>query len=163
MHVLISRVAPRRCRWLLRAAFGVIVLSAPVGLVVRSVVGEPYPWLFQPSFAYVEESTGVVTYDIPEIVAVTESGESETLELRRVMPWTRPDQAVVFASAFGQAKSAGAPETADWMFDRLQAAYPANHFVEVTITWYQQTYDLDTKQTSRGPALREFVIPLRHH
>jgi hypothetical protein len=162
MHSLSPKVAPTYYRWGVRAAFVAVVLSAPVGLVVRSVVGEPYPWLFQPSFAYVEESTGVVSYEIPDIVALTESGQSETLELRRVMPWTRPDQAVVFASAFGQAKSAEAPDTAEWMFDRLQAAYPANDFVEVTITWYQQKYDLDTKQTSRGPALREFVIRVRH-
>jgi len=134
----------RRSGLAILALFAAVALSVPVGLFTRAAVGEPYPWLFQPSFGYVINKDGVIDSENPVVTAITTDGRKLSIDPERLMPDSRLSGVLMFLNNFRRESVAMAPATEGWLTERLAELYPDQHFAKLTITWANERITLAT-------------------
>lgn len=142
------------------ALFGLVVLSAPVGLFARAAFGEPYPWLFQPSFGYVLNKDGTVMSENPVVAAVTNEGESLIIRPADLMPESRLSGVLMFLNNFRREEVARDPRTAQWVAGRLSELYPDKQFERLTVTWANQVVVLASGDKRALPQPRVDIVDL---
>lgn len=142
------------------ALLALILVSAPAGLLIRNLFGEPYPWLFQPSFGYVMGADGHIEVDTPRVVAVTTDGQLMEVSISDVVPQLRTNTVLFFRNNFQRPEVTEAGETADMMALRLAQRFPDRQFLEVRIEWIEDRIDIHTGDRASGLLKAESVIVL---
>jgi hypothetical protein len=127
-----------------RVVFAAAVLTLPAQMLVRQVVAEPYPGLYQPSFGGVPQQGDAATTLEPEITVHFADGRTEAWTSEDVLPPTPVLENEVMRKAFTGAAPAQDPETLRWLRDRILARSPGSDPASVVIAWQEVEYDFVT-------------------
>jgi|GEM_PF-6670062 len=127
-------------RWRARAAFALLFIGFCTQLLVARTIDEPYPALFQPSFAGTPLKDGELTAEVPKVTVQFTDGDTEEIDYRDVLPPSRLHPLVVFRSAFGEPDAETEDATVDWLSSRMQTRYGERVVDAVLVEWFEVSY-----------------------
>ena len=144
----------------IRVLFAAAVIALPVQLLVARFIDEPYPALFQPSFAGTPLVKGKLTKTIPTVTLELANGTSEVIPFTDVLPQSRLAPAVVFRAAFYDEKKATAPATVEWLRSNLTSDLPGQVVTTMTVVWNEITFDVADVSQQSVTLLKTVVVDL---
>lgn len=127
-------------KWVPLTIFAIVLALFPLQLAVKLVWDEPYPAIFQPSFAGTPLVNGVLHRQVPDIELIYASGATRTVEASDVLPRTRLHVPTVFRAAFWDETEANSSALREWLESALAVRY-GEPVDRMTVTWKDQTYD----------------------
>lgn len=122
-----------------RLVFLLVVVGFPLQMLIAEREGEPYPGLFQPSFAGSPLKDGVLTGVQSVVTIMFEGGGGKVADIRDIMPSSRLNARTVFRSAFYDERLATDPETVDWLQRRIESAFPGRTATRMVVEWERTT------------------------
>lgn len=133
---------PRRggSPWPARIVFLAIIVLFPAQLAVKMALGEPYPALFQPSFAGTPLVNGQLHRTTPRVTIVFRSGEEVAVSQDDVLPRTRLHVPTVFREAFWEQARANDPRLQTWLAEEMATRYD-EPVAKLMVTWIDQSVD----------------------
>jgi hypothetical protein len=139
-RMLPNAATRKRVRLLFLSAL--IVMAAQT--VYKKVADEPYPGIFQPTFASTPPDPSSVEVFEPQLVARYEDGRTQSFTAKQVFYDASVLPSRVFRAAFDtHADSLDSPAVMSWLHDRLTQIGPGASVDEATINWRTATYPMD--------------------
>jgi hypothetical protein len=130
----------RRVRLLFLAAL--VVMVAQIGY--KKVADEPYPGIFQPTFAGTPSESSSVQVFEPLLTARYEDGATRSFDADELFHDARVLPSRIFRTAFEKhASSVDNPEVTGWLHERLTDLGGGTHVDEATIEWRTANYPTD--------------------
>ncbi|GGI05182.1 hypothetical protein [Egicoccus halophilus] len=102
-----------------RLLFAVLLIAAPTQMLITRVLAEPYPALYQPSFASAPADGDVVVTTTPRVTVDYADGSVGHYDHVEVMAAAGVARIAVFDHAFRDDERAEAAQTRAWLRDRL--------------------------------------------
>lgn len=140
--------SPRK-RIALRVVFALAILLLPAELVIQKVVDQPYPAIFQPSFAGTPVVDGILTAKVPDVHVTFADSSVMEIPFEEVLPDSKLLDLSVFRSAFESQIRANSPETVDWLRADLEKKFPGSTPTKMVVDWQTAKIDISdpTKRT----------------
>ena len=137
------RGASRRRSTAVLALFALSVIAIPVELAVSRLYAEPYPALFQPSFAGVPVSgDGVPTVEPTITVTLADGGVAHPSVSELLPADTDVLPSIVLSKALRPATDSRAAETRAWFAARLERLYPGRGAQTLRVEWHSVAYSV---------------------
>jgi hypothetical protein len=147
----------RRRVWVLPLIFALTGLSLPIQMYVKDRVGEPYPGLFQPSFANFPDVGNAIKYRVIDLDV-----DGRTVDAEKLFPGSNTGKRrKLLESMFppNGDKARVDTETRARLRSRLSDAHGAKART-LTATWQRRRFDLDSRETSVVKTLSRYQIDL---
>lgn len=119
---------------------------------------EPYPALTMPAFAGHPGQDGFVAFEEAIATVKFADGETEEVDIDRILPESRIISEPIFRKQFGTVESINDPETAAWLEDRLQRLYDDRRISALNVMWVTSYYDVRELAEPRRVPLRTFDL-----
>lgn len=146
----------------LPAVLGTLLVALPVQLALARYVSEPYPAIFQPTFAGTPERDGLAIVRSAEI-KVHFGGTHATVTPVQFLPEdTRVVASSVLANVFPINTPAGQlpEETRRWLAERVVTLFEGRSATRLIIAWTERAYDTETRQLISVKPLQSHVVDL---
>lgn len=124
-----------------RTVFVLALCALPVQVVVREVVGEPYPGLYQPSFGGVPLTGGEATTTDAVVTLDYADGRTRAMSMAEALPPTGILPRYVFSRGFRDQATADDPRTVAWLRERF-ADDPGGPVTGFDVQWQQVGYSV---------------------
>lgn len=146
---------------LLRVVFAVAILLLPLELVVQRVVGQPYPGVYQPSFAATPLVGDTLTARVPIVHVTFADGTEQEVPFEEILPDAKLLSTSVFKSAFFDEAHANEPATVEYLRELLGRRFPEADPTTMVVDWTQQKIDVRDPDVRPGTVTSTVVVQLR--
>ena len=150
-----------RKKWALRIVFAAAILLLPVELVAQRVAGtQPYPGLYQPSFADTPLTNGILKATLPIVTISFADGSTQQIPYNDVLPDSKLLDLSVFKSAFYGEKKANSADVVSWLRNDLQNKFPGTTPTSMTVDWTAFKIPIDDPDSRTGAIVRTVTVDL---
>ncbi|MCS5713721.1 hypothetical protein NVV95_04045 [Herbiconiux sp. CPCC 205716] len=144
----------------LRLIFALAILLLPAQLLFQRQFDQPYPGVFQPSFAGTPLTGDILKAQIPVVHVEFDDGASEEIPFEDVLPDSKLLDKSVFKSAFFLEDRATAPDTVKWLRGDLARMFPGREPVGMTVDWTDRRIDITGATETTDEITKTVVIDL---
>jgi hypothetical protein len=144
----------------LRVAFAAALVLLPLELVVQRVASQPYPGVYQPSFAGTPLVGDTLTARVPIVQFAFSDGTTRDVPFEEVLPESKLLAMSVFKSAFFEEGRANDPATVGYLRDLLQEKFPGSEPATMTVEWTSQKIDIRDPDDRPGTVTKTIVVDL---
>lgn len=127
-----------------RLLFVAVIVLYVSQLIVRVVVSEPYPGLFQPAFGWNSERDGVVKSTESTILVRFTDGTESVIDADALLPEAEVVKWGILRAAFFEESKLQDPRTKAWLQERLSLLEQTRHAESVQVQWDEVRYATDS-------------------
>lgn len=131
--------------------FALAILLLPAELVIQKLVDQPYPGIYQPSFAGTPVVNDVLTAKVPLVHVTFADSSVVDVPFEDVLPDSKLLDLSVFNSAFESQIRANSPETVDWLRNDLEQKFPGQEPTKMVVDF--QTLKIDIRNPDNRTAI----------
>jgi hypothetical protein len=126
----------------LRVVFALAILLLPAQLLFQRQFAQPYPAVFQPSFAGTPLVGETLKAQVPLVHVAFADGSEIEIPFEDVLPDSGLLDKSVFKSAFFNEDRATAPDTIAWLRADLVSLFPGKDPVRMRVDWSDRKIDI---------------------
>ncbi|WP_440708391.1 hypothetical protein [Herbiconiux sp. YIM B11900] len=155
-----QRAGSRKRTIALRVVFAAALVMLPAELVFQKYVAQPYPGVFQPSFAGTPLRGDILSAQIPIVYVDFTDGSRTEVGFEQVLPDSKLLDKSVFKSAFYNEARATADDTRDWLRKDLAELFPEQTATRMTVDWTDRKIDVTGEHEPVDTVTKTVVIDL---
>lgn len=150
----------RRRTIVLRIVFAAALVLLPAELLFQKYIAQPYPGVFQPSFAGTPLKGDILSAQIPVVYVDFEDGTRTEIGFEQVLPDSKLLDKSVFKSAFYNEARATADDTKSWLRDDLADLFPDRTATRMTVDWTDRKIDVTGGKDPVDTVTKTIVVDL---
>ena len=127
---------------------------------MQRVVSQPYPGIYQPSFAGTPVVGETLTARVPIVSFTFLDGSVREIPFEEILPESKLLSMSVFKSAFFDEASANDPATVRYLKELVEEKFPGAEPDTMTVDWTSQRIDIRDPDDRPGTVTKTVVVDL---
>ncbi|RFA15147.1 hypothetical protein B7R21_03700 [Subtercola boreus] len=145
----------------LRVAFALAILLLPAEMVIQKLVDQPYPGIYQPSFAGTPVVNDILTAKVPLVHVTFADASVVDVPFEAVLPDSKLLDLSVFNSAFQSQIRANSPETVAWLKNDLEQKFPGRTPTTMVVEFQTLKIDITDPSSRTATTTKTVTVDLQ--